>query len=138
MREWSSFTICHVSHVTCHVSHVTCFFFVFFFNYYFFYTFLIKTRIIKWLSLSVEVLLSTGPTPSSLLSITSKLQHFVLCKTTAKNPVYGRHQLSRPMQIVEPIQIWRGCVIYLWSCDLRTNERRLCSPGSITWKGDNI
>ena len=30
-----------------------------------------------------------------------------------KNPAYGRHQLSWPMQIVGPIQIWRGCVIYL-------------------------
>ena len=29
-----------------------------------------------------------------------------------KNPAYGRHQLSRPMQIVGPIQFWRGCVIY--------------------------
>ena len=26
-----------------------------------------------------------GPTPSSLKSITRKLQHFVLCKETAKN-----------------------------------------------------
>ena len=39
---------CHVSHVTCHVSHVMC---------HFFWT--------KWWSLSVEGLLSTGPTPSS-------------------------------------------------------------------------
>ena len=27
---------------------------------------------------------------------------------------YGRHQLSWPMCIVEPIQIWRNCVIYLY------------------------
>ena len=33
--------------------------------------------------------------------------------TFKKNPAYGRHQLSRPMRIVGPIQIWRGCVIYL-------------------------
>ena len=45
---------CHVSHVTCHVSRVTCFFFCFFW--------------IKWSSLSVEGLLSTGPTPSSFIS----------------------------------------------------------------------
>ena len=48
---------CHVSHVTCHVSHVMCHmsqFFSFFFT--------------KWWSLSVEGLLSTGPTPSSLCS----------------------------------------------------------------------
>ena len=30
-----------------------------------------------------------------------------------KNPAFGRHQLSRPMRIVGPIQIWRGRVIYL-------------------------
>ena len=30
-----------------------------------------------------------------------------------KNPAYGRHQLFWPMRIVGPIQIWRGCVIYL-------------------------
>ena len=30
-----------------------------------------------------------------------------------KNSLYGTHQLSRPMRIVDPIQIWRGCVIYL-------------------------
>ena len=30
-----------------------------------------------------------------------------------KNPAYGRHQLSRLMWIVGPIQIWRGSVIYL-------------------------
>ena len=29
-----------------------------------------------------------------------------------KNSAYGRHQLSRPMRIVGPIQIWRGCMIY--------------------------
>ena len=31
-----------------------------------------------------------------------------------KNPSYGRQQLSRPMRIVGPKQIWRGCVIYLY------------------------
>ena len=31
-----------------------------------------------------------------------------------KNPAYGRHQLSRPMRIVGPIQIWRGCMVYLF------------------------
>ena len=30
-----------------------------------------------------------------------------------KNPAYGKHQLSRPMRILGPIQILRGCVIYL-------------------------
>ena len=45
----------HLSCVTCHVSHVTHHFSFF----SFFWT--------KWWSLSVEGLLSTGPTPSSLL-----------------------------------------------------------------------
>ena len=31
-----------------------------------------------------------------------------------KNPAYGRHQLSRPMRIVGPIQIWRGSVIKIY------------------------
>ena len=43
---------CHVSRVTCHMSRVTCHFFSLFFR-------------TKWWSLSVEGLLSTGPTPSS-------------------------------------------------------------------------
>ena len=30
-----------------------------------------------------------------------------------KNPAYGRHQLSRPMRIVEPIQIWRSWVFFV-------------------------
>ena len=34
-------------------------------------------------------------------------------ESSFKNPAYGRHQLSRPMRIVGPIQIWRGSVIYL-------------------------
>ena len=62
---------CHVSHVTCHVSRVTCHnFFLFFFSFFF------RT---KWWSLSVEGLLSTGPTPSSFNSITIlPLFHFLL------------------------------------------------------------
>ena len=47
---------CHVSCVTCHVSHVTCHMY-----FYFFIFFLTKC----W-SLSLEGLLSTGPTPSTL------------------------------------------------------------------------
>ena len=35
-------------------------------------------------------------------------------KYSQKNPAYGRHQLSRPMRIEGPVQIWRGCVIYLF------------------------
>ena len=37
-----------------------------------------------------------------------------LLKHLLKNPAHGRHQLSRPMRKVEAIQIWRGCVIYLF------------------------
>ena len=29
-----------------------------------------------------------------------------------KNSAYGRHQLSRPMRIVGPIQFWRGCATF--------------------------
>ena len=52
--------MCHMSRVTCHVSHVTCnVSHVILFNFF-------RT---KWGSLSVEGLLSTGPTPSSLNKI---------------------------------------------------------------------
>ena len=40
-------------------------------------------------------------------------EHHAKIHSLKKNPAYGRHQLSRPMRIVGPIQIWRGCVIYL-------------------------
>ena len=48
-----SHVMCHMSGVTCHVSHVIIFFFF---------------RTIWW-SLSVEGLLSTGPTPSSFITL---------------------------------------------------------------------
>ena len=38
--------------------------------------------------------------------------HYISWGRHRKNPAYGRHQLSRPMRIVGPIQFWRGCVIY--------------------------
>ena len=50
-----SCVMCHVSRVTCHMSHVTCLMSIFF--------------VLKWWSLLVEGLLSTGPTPSSLFCI---------------------------------------------------------------------
>ena len=56
---------CHMSRVMCHMSRVTCHmsrFFSRFFLLFFFFSFF-QT---KWWSLSVEGLLSTGPTPSSL------------------------------------------------------------------------
>ena len=54
---------CHLSRVTCHMSHVTCLMsHVMFFCFFF---------LIKWRSLSVEGLLSTGPTPSSFVSLSS-------------------------------------------------------------------
>jgi hypothetical protein len=37
-----------------------------------------------------------------------------IIKTPSLNPAYGRHQLSRPMRILGPIQIWRGCVIFFF------------------------
>ena len=62
---------CHMSWVTCHVSHVKCcvFFFVSF---------------TKWWSLSVEGLLSTGCTPSSLFTksvIWAKSVYYLPCPT---------------------------------------------------------
>ena len=52
-----SHVMCHVSRVTCHMSRVTC-------HNFFYYLFFFWT---KWWSLSVEGLLSTGPTPSSFV-----------------------------------------------------------------------
>ena len=37
-----------------------------------------------------------------------------IIKTPSLNPAYGRHQLSRPMRVLGPIQIWRGCVIFFF------------------------
>ena len=34
-------------------------------------------------------------------------------KQQVKNPAYRRQRISRPMQIVVPIQFWRGYMIYL-------------------------
>ena len=60
-----SYITCHVSHVTCHMSCVT--------GHVFFLT-------MRW-SLSVEGLLSTGPTPSSL----DKVQNMVLAFSAGQN-----------------------------------------------------
>ena len=56
---------CHVSHVTCHLSPVTCQK-KFFFDILIHIFFLRKKNWTKWWSQSVQGLLSTGPTPSSL------------------------------------------------------------------------
>ena len=64
LKFWENVHIpqtCHVSHVMCHVSHVTCHMSLVTFFFFFFFCLLTK-----WWSLSSEVLLSTGPTPSSL------------------------------------------------------------------------
>ena len=59
LRECSSHTMCHVSPVTCHLSK------------YFIFLFYEKKNLsfrknwTKWWSLSLEGMLSTGPTPSS-------------------------------------------------------------------------
>ena len=62
-----SHVMCHVSHVTCHVSHVTCH--VLLVTFFLFLT--------KLWSLSVEGLLSTGPTPSSFLMFWNILEGFL-------------------------------------------------------------
>ena len=54
---------CQMSNVKCHMSRVTCHVSLFFFFLFW----------IKWWSLSVEGLLSTGPTPSSLYSFSLSL-----------------------------------------------------------------
>ena len=59
--------MCHVSRVTCHMSRVTCHMSpvtIFFILFIFFLIFFFRT---KWLGYSVEGLLSTEPTPSSLI-----------------------------------------------------------------------
>ena len=53
-----SHVTCYMSHVTCHMSHVICH------NIFFYFIFFFRT---KWWTLSMEGLLSTGPTPSSLV-----------------------------------------------------------------------
>ena len=54
-------------------------------------------------------------TDSFFLHVCSLVDHYILAllQTSRKNPAYGRHRISRPMQIVGPIQFWRVCVIYL-------------------------
>ena len=60
----SPFT-CHLSPVTCHLSHVKKISFTFFFiKKKYIYIYILK----NWWSWSVEGLLSTGPTPSSLIT----------------------------------------------------------------------
>ena len=66
---------CHMSRVTCHVSRVTCHMSLFFFQ-------------TKWWSLSVEGLLSTGPTPSSLGNgwLTDWNNDKAVCRTALATP----------------------------------------------------
>ena len=73
----------HMSRVTCHMSRVTChmsqfYLFIFFFS---------RT---KWWSLSVEGLLSTGPTPSSFIN------WFILSFQTFKTPSHPNHKSQGP------------------------------------------
>ena len=46
------------------------------------------------------------------VQMTWRALYAFLWQNYLKNPAHGRHQLSRPMRIVGPIQFWRGCVIY--------------------------
>ena len=73
-----SHVMCHMSHFTCHVSHVN--FFLFFF-------------LTKWWILSVEGLLSMGPTPSSFFERASEA-----LKST------GKSVLSRGWTIIDQSQ----------------------------------
>ena len=41
-----------------------------------------------------------------------------------KNPAYRRHQVSRAIRIVEPIQIWIGCMIFFFSSSPPPPRRR--------------
>ena len=87
-----------MSYVTCRVSRVTFFFFFFFLT--------------KWWSLSVEGLLSTGPTPSSFLNVQFSL------------PITGKTHLShlamapRLTGAVSSFCIWAGFL------DLRSGRSR--------------
>ena len=48
-----------------------------------------------------------------------------------KNPAYERHQLSWPMRIVGPIQIWRGSVIYLFKKNPAYGRQSISRPMRI-------
>ena len=54
----------------------------------------------------------------------------LLCK---KNPAYGRHELSRPMRIVGPIQFWRGCVIYRSAPKADLVHAKMRTPSTLKW-----
>ena len=60
-----SHVACHMSHVTCHVSHVICHM-----------SHVFKKNLTKWWSLSVEGLLSTGPTLSNFIWCWQYFEHF--------------------------------------------------------------
>ena len=68
---------CHVSHVTCHMSRVTCHLSHDMCQMSHFYLFYIYFFFTKWRSLSLEGLLSTGPTLSSLFCINKIISHLL-------------------------------------------------------------
>ena len=96
---------CHMSRrVTCHVSHVTC-------NFFFccFWT--------KWWSLSVQGLLSTGPTPSScrIATATPGLLHtfIYMCAGSSTHyvcsPYRGRHWCATALHPDGTYSSWAYC-----------------------------
>ena len=92
--------MCHVSHVTCHMSHVMCHM-----SLLFFWTNL-------W-SLSVEGLLSTGPTPSSFYL-------YPTCKWKQTNDVGVHYARSCKVKNIKLLQKWKLHIVlytgfvYLW------------------------
>ena len=93
--------MCHVSRVTCHVSRVMC--------HNFFSLFLLFFRTMWW-SLSVEGLLSTGPTPSSYtaIQVSRKFGNFSI------NLKYGRRRISQLMRIVTQTKIYLLYLLIPW------------------------
>ena len=59
---------------------------------------------------SLKFLKKIATNPFFLFSLRQRI--IIIIEPSNKNPAYGRHQLSRPMRIVGPIQFWRGCMIY--------------------------
>ena len=98
-----SHVTCHVSHVTCHMSRVTCHMSCVTCHMSPFFLLLFPT---KWWSLSVEGMLSTGPTPSSFDRFCQKINRnkkgfcsgskFALKKTyTLIDVILPQHNLHR-------------------------------------------
>ena len=104
-------TTCHMSQVACHVSHVTCHMsqVTYHKSYFFFFT--------KWWSLSVEGLLSMGPSPSSFYSYIDYLQCFLIPKylfgkVFPKTALSIFHELTR-IKVVLTKRLQKLCQKYI-------------------------